>query len=244
MIYMIVGASAGLGRALAYSFAAAGHDLVVVSSDERDIHAIASDLRIRYDIRVVPVVTDLGKNNTYIKQLETAIGSVAILDGLLFPVGSVFAGDDEYPNWKHADRNVRVNFLSIVEIILRFMPTLQKRPRGVIVGFGSVAATRGRRANVLYSASKRALESFFESLRHASVGTSVIVQFYKLGYLDTIQAFGKRTYLPKANPVCLGERVLHDLHRDIGVAYYPSYWRAICTIINLIPWFLFKRLKF
>ena len=60
MIAIVVGASAGLGRALAGELAATGHDLVVVSSDARDLAALASDLRIRHGVRVVGVPLDLG----------------------------------------------------------------------------------------------------------------------------------------------------------------------------------------
>ena len=60
MIAIVVGASAGLGRALAEELAATGHDLVVVSSDARDLEALASDLRIRHGVRVVTVPFDLG----------------------------------------------------------------------------------------------------------------------------------------------------------------------------------------
>ena len=46
MTYLVVGASAGVGRGLAARFAAAGHDLVLVASDERDLAAMAADLGI------------------------------------------------------------------------------------------------------------------------------------------------------------------------------------------------------
>ena len=59
VIAIVVGASAGLGRALAGELAAAGHDLVVVSSDARDLEALASDLRIRHGVRVVTAPSDL-----------------------------------------------------------------------------------------------------------------------------------------------------------------------------------------
>ena len=55
--------------------------------------------------------------------------------------------------------------------------------------------------NVAYSAAKRALASFFESLRHACADTGVAVQFYVLGYMDT--ELGRRTSgarSPRATP--------------------------------------------
>ncbi len=41
---LIVGASAGLGRALSNELPVNGHNLVLVSSDKRDIEAVAADM--------------------------------------------------------------------------------------------------------------------------------------------------------------------------------------------------------
>ncbi len=124
------------------------------------------------------------------------------------------------------------------------MPILPARSRGVIVGFGSVSATRGRNTNVVYAAAKRALASYFESLRYAAIGTDILIQLYVLGYLETNLSFGIPTLLPKANVKKLAKRVLDNLDRDFGAAYYPGYWRYVCTIVRLLPWLVFKHLKF
>ena len=44
MTTTIVGASSGLGRALAAELASRGHELLLVSSDSRDLDAIVADL--------------------------------------------------------------------------------------------------------------------------------------------------------------------------------------------------------
>ncbi len=71
MTYVIVGASSGLGRAIAEVFAAAGHNLVIVSSDRRDLLALASDLTIRNGVRVVSVEADLGGEGDYLPRILT-----------------------------------------------------------------------------------------------------------------------------------------------------------------------------
>ena len=103
------------------------------------------------------------------------------MDGLLFPIGAVAATDDCTFDIDRVAWVTRVNYESIVRAATRFLPDLMTRPQATLVAFGSVAAVRGRRRNVAYSAAKRALQSFFESLRHACVGSSVTVQFYVVG---------------------------------------------------------------
>jgi len=241
--YFVLGASAGLGRALARRLAAARHDLILVSSNERDVAAMAADLSVRHGVRAVPIGADVGEGDVYLERVAEAARALGSLDGLLCPLGAVAEGDDGRLGPQQAAWLTRVNFLSVVSAVTRFLPALRGRPRAVIVGFGSVAAARGRGANMVYAATKRALESFFEGLRHLCVGSNVIVQFYVLGYLDTNLAFGRRTPLPKGDPDALSARVLRDLGRDIGVAYYPAFWRPVCAGLRRVPWFLVKLLK-
>jgi short-subunit dehydrogenase len=244
MTYAIVGASAGVGRALATRFAAAGHDLVLVASDERDLRATAADLAIRHGVRTRWVAADAGADRRCGERIAALADDVGGLDGVLFPIGVVSPADDVTFDPDRTARLLDVNFGAVLAITTKLLPQLLTRPRATIVGFGSVAAARGRRRNVAYSAAKRALASFFESLRHACADSGVAVQFYVLGYMDTEMAAGIRTVIPKGDPRALGDLVLRNLDRNVGVVYYPRFWRALCVLLPGIPWPLFKRLRF
>jgi len=175
-----VPAAAGVGRALAACFASAGHDLILVSADERDLRAMTADLMIRYRVRARPVAADVSDADCYLERIASAANEMGGMDGLLLPIGAVAATDDCTFDIDRVAWVTRVNYESIVRAATRFLPDLMTRPQATLVAFGSVAAVRGRRRNVAYSAAKRALQSFFESLRHACVGSSITVQFCML----------------------------------------------------------------
>jgi short-subunit dehydrogenase len=137
-----------------------------------------------------------------------------------------------------------VNFLSVVNITAGLWPMLVGRPRAYVVGFGSIAAIRGRRRNVVYAAAKRALVSYFESLRHMSIGTEVRIHLYQLGYLKTQQTIGKRLLFPAASPDRLAEYVMDRIDLDHGSRFYPFFWRPVSLVIRSLPWGIFKRLDF
>jgi len=243
-MYVIFGASAGVGRALAVSFASAGHDLILVSSDECDLRAMTNDLVIRYGVRVHHVAADVSDGDSYLDRIASAAHERGGMDGLLFPIGALAASDDCSFDPDRVAWLTRVNYDSIVCAATRFLPDLMTRPQATLVAFGSVAALRGRRRNVVYAAAKRALQSFFESLRHACAGSSVTVQFYVLGYMDTALAAGVRTSIPRGDPDILSARVLQNLGRDVGVVYYPSFWRPAAAMLRHTPWWIFKRTNF
>jgi len=242
---VVVGASAGLGRALAAALAAAGHDLVVAASDARDVEALAADLRLRCGVRVAALAVDLGSPEADLEPLARAAESLGGADVLLLPVGwtAEAARDDGTLEPATAERLLRTNFLSVVAIVARFLPELRRRPGARVVGFGSVAGARGRRANLVYASAKRALQTYFEGLRHACADSPVRVQFWVPGYLDTNLAFGRSTPLARADPARFAARVVRRLGDGDLVVYHPGWWRLLCADVQLVPFFLFKRLK-
>ncbi len=244
MSHLILGASGGLGRALCYRFAADRQDLVIVASDERDLNALKSDLEIRFGIRVCAVAADVSGALGYRDSLKAAVGELTPLRGLLFPIGAVSSEDTGDLDRESAERLLRVNFLSVVDTVSLFLPSIRANGGGAIVGFGSIAGVRGRGANVIYSASKRALESYFESLRHLCARTGPLVQFYVVGYLDTSLSAGRTKLFPKASPVRLADRVARNLDRDFGSVHYPWFWGPVCSVLRSMPWFFYKRMQF
>lgn len=245
MNHLIVGASTGLGRALSCGLASKGCNLVLVSSGKRDVDAVAADLRSRFDVVALAVAADVTEEDEYLTRITEAVDQMDGLDGLLLPIGAVAEGDVPGANVATMRKLMRINLLSVMEIVTHFWPRLEQREEAVIVGFGSIAAARGRRNNATYSAAKRGLNSYFESLRRAAVGTRIRVQFYIPGYLDTNLAFGANTFLlPPSSPEALAGKVVHRLSKEMGTSYFPSYWRMICGALRLVPWSIYRKLDF
>ncbi len=244
MNFLIVGASAGLGRSLSEEAARRGHNLLLVSSDGRDLAAMAASLHLQYGVKTGYLACQFGSAAQEEGAVVSAAEKFGPVDVLLYPLG--FAQDDDtgFLDERVALRLVRVNFLSQVSLTAALWPVLLERGRAAVVGFGSVAAVRGRRRNVVYAAAKRALSCYFESLRHLAVGTNIRIHFYHLGYLDTQQAFGRDLPLPKGSPDRLARFVLDRLDRDGGAMFYPWFWGPISRGLRLVPWFIYARLKF
>jgi short-subunit dehydrogenase len=241
---LIVGGSSGLGRDLAERFASSGYTLALLSSDPRDTGAVAADLSLRWGVRVLPIVLDLAAAPVPVARLDEALDQLPPLTGLVLAAGAVQPADMPGQEDSALEALTSANYTALCRIVNHCLPRLQGAAGGLVVGFGSIAAARGRTRNAGYSAAKRALQSYFESLRHALAGSDVVVQFYVLGYLDTNLAFGRATPLPAASPARLADRVYRRRRRDFGVAYYPRFWRPICALLRGLPWFMFRRLSF
>ncbi|HWI13390.1 MAG TPA: SDR family NAD(P)-dependent oxidoreductase [Burkholderiales bacterium] len=238
----IIGATGGVGRALAEALARRGHHLLITATDARDLAALRAHVELSYGVSVQTAVVRVGGDG-WLAALSDALERYGVPDAMFFPIGLSYAHDDGLLPAEAARTLIEVNFAGIVDIVTLVLPAMLERRHGWIVGFGSVAQDRGRSANAVYAAAKRGLTSYFESLRHRVADTDVRVQLYQLGYVDTQQTFGKRLVFPACSPRYVAERVAHRLGSGGGVRYLPGYWRIVTLLLRWTPWIIFRRLK-
>lgn len=239
---LIIGASAGLGRALSEKLAAKGHSLFIVASDERDINAIKSDLSFRYKITIDGCGINLS-NFSPQDLYDNVKSSIGEIDNLFLIAGvSYLEKDFEQLSLGQIGQIINVNFSSCIKIAAIFLKDLLKSPGGNFVGIGSVAAARARNRNTTYAACKRGLEFFFSGLRHLTVNTNLKIQFYRVGFLDTQLSFEQKSLIPKASPASAAEKIYNNLGKDIEMRYLPWWWGAVMFVYKMIPWFLYKRM--
>ena len=244
MTFIIIGASAGLGRSLAEKFASEKHDLILISSDSRDLIPLKSDLEIRFKVRIVPLEISFKQIPLDYDQIIDSLRNLSPLEGILFPIGHLSSNDVPGLDADTVIETFNINLISICLTVNYFLNSLKER-KSVIMGFGSVAAIRGRTRNATYAASKRGLESFFESLRHSLQNSNVIVQFYVLGYLDTSLSFNHKTmFFKRADVTELSEIVYENRFKDFGTTVYPKEWKLVKLLLPFIPWKIFKKINF
>lgn len=242
MTTLIVGASSGLGRALAQELARRGHDLLLLASDARDVGAIAADLKLRHDVDVHSLALDLGREADPGARIAAALEGMPPLQALLLPIGTSREDDSLALAAADIGQLLAINLHAPLAIVHALLPRLLET-QGVIVLFGSVAAIRGRGRNVVYAASKRALTSLYESLRQRYPAAQLRVQLYTLGFMATNLTHGMRLPLPPAAPALVAKTVANRLARGSGCWYLPRRWALIALIVRALPWWLYRRMK-
>jgi short-subunit dehydrogenase len=238
---VVIGASAGLGRALADRLASAGHHLYLLASDERDLVPLAADLHLRFGVQVYTRCVELTDVDV-VDVRAHVLASLGPPDNLFY-----IAGASTMDSGPRDDGEVRrliaVNFTSGVRLVNAFLDDLSRTTRANVVGAGSVAAVRGRRMNSVYGAAKSGLDSYFAAMRHYCVGKPCRVQFYRLGYLATRMTFGQRLMFPAMTADAAAAVIVANLGRDLGAVYLPAWWKPIAAVVSLLPWPVFKRLN-
>ena len=245
MSYLIIGASSGLGRDLSYSFAEKKNDLILVARDKKDLEAIKSDIEIKHNVSVIIITADLSSLDNIDLQLFSDEEIYKNLKGVLFPIGHMFENDNVNLNIKNIQAIICSNYLSITYIVSKLTKYFSSSSNFSIVGFGSVSGIIGRKVNSNYAASKRALESYFESLGFENIGNNINIQFYILGYLNTNLSFGQNLNLPKGSTKKLSLIVLKNINKKFKKKYYPFFWLIIVFLLKVTPFsFIIKLNKF
>ncbi|KAL6874176.1 hypothetical protein HDV57DRAFT_504160 [Trichoderma longibrachiatum] len=174
---LLVGATAGIGAALADKFIEenpAVHVIAVGRRQERldafvSKHGPERASAIRFD------VTDRAGLDDFVNKV---VQTYPDLDCVFLNSGTqsqMKLTQSEEIDLDAFHRDFQVNYTSIVNLALRFLPHLQKKnyPTAMVVT-GSTLAVVPAFAMPSYSASKAALKAFFESLRQQYQGVSQI----------------------------------------------------------------------
>jgi short-subunit dehydrogenase len=195
--------------------------------------------------RAYPFVLDLSSSTLDPEQVYGySFERLGHVDALLIPAGYTSSDDNGIVEGPTVETIVRSNYLSVMVVIAKFARAFETQGHGCIVGFTSISAAAPRRRNMIYASAKAGLEVYLHGLRHYISGTNVVIQGYALGYVDSTMTFGQKLWLPAVSPRKVALYVIKNLNRDIGVVYFPRYWRILTLIIRMLPWTVYRRLSF
>ena len=174
--YWIVGASEGLGRAVAQALDRAGSHLLLSARNGERLSELAQSLQ-----HATPLELDVTDQEAVAKAAEMA----ANVDGVIYCAGqySPIAAQ----NWETADvaTMAEVNFLGGLHVLGHIVPRFASRNRGHIVLIGSLAGFRGLPGAIGYGASKAALMHLGENIYADLRKTDVKIQVVNPGFIKT-----------------------------------------------------------
>ena len=180
-VFLITGASSGIGEATARRAAESGYRLVLAARRQERLDALAEELG--GPTRALPVRCDVTEWGEQERMVATALDAFGRLDVAFANAGfgaerSFLASSPEH--WRSM---VLTNVYGAALTIRATMPAL-KESRGHLLLTGSVA---GRRVlpGSLYSATKWAVTAIGEAVRQELNGTGVRVTLVEPGMVDT-----------------------------------------------------------
>lgn len=239
-----LGATRGMGRALARRMAARGDRLAVLGRHLPTLERTAQDLALRGAAKAAVAHCDLEGPDTFERALDEAERALGELDAVVVTAG-LFATQDELErDASLTERVLTVDFTNTVLFCEAARKRLLSTGGGKLCVFSSVAGERGRKPVVLYGASKAGLSAYLEGLdhKHRSQGLQVIT--VKPGFVRTGMTAELDPPPFAGEPEGVADRVLAAFDRGRPVVYAPFAWGPIMAVIRKLPRFVMRRVGF
>ncbi|NNE79277.1 MAG: SDR family NAD(P)-dependent oxidoreductase [Silicimonas sp.] len=174
--YWLVGASEGLGRALAHELDRKGATLILSARNGNRLRGLAGELN---NASALPLdVTDL-------EAVRHAAASIDALDGVIYGAGAYNPMHTGDWNTETALKMTDVNYSGALRVLGEVVPRFILDGQGDITLIGSLGGYRGLPASVGYCASKAALVSLAETMRFDLRKSGVVVRIVNPGFIKT-----------------------------------------------------------
>lgn len=172
---IITGASAGIGKALAYEFTKHNYDLLLVARSEDKLKKLCTELGESYGITARFLPLDLLADDAAEKLLGFVKDNNINASYLINNAGMSDAGLFEKSDIQKDENIIRLNVLTLMRMNRLFIPYLKKNGGGTIVNIASTLAFAPTAGEAVYAASKAFVLSFSQALYEETKKSNVSV---------------------------------------------------------------------
>jgi short-subunit dehydrogenase len=233
---VIIGASSGIGEALARQLNREGWRLCLMARRMHRLEALRQSLAPQTVVHGVDV---------------THLDAPAIIERVLVQIGGadlviISAGTGHNNRDLREDLDVdtvTVNVLGFMKVAQAVLRHFVKRGRGHLVGISSVAALRGNRIAAAYAASKAFQSVYLDGLRDLAghSGLPIVVTEVQPGFVDTAMMKTERSmgtiarFLLVVSPDVAARQIMKAVQRRAKHVYVPWRYGLIAFVAKLLP---------
>lgn len=240
-----LGATKGMGRALARALAGRGDQLSLLGREAGDLQKSAEDLAARSENAVVATaICDLADPSTFEPALDAAQAALGGLDAVVITAGLFATQEALEQDLERTENLLRVNFTNTVLFCEHARRRLMSGGGGTLCVFSSVAGDRGRKPVILYGASKAGLSYYLEGLDHKFRADGLVTICVKPGFVKTGMTAGLDPPPFAGEPEQVARDVLKAIDRGKPVIYTPKAWWLVMAIVRRLPRLVMRRIGF
>ncbi|GAB4292333.1 MAG: SDR family NAD(P)-dependent oxidoreductase [Myxococcota bacterium] len=228
---VVIGASSGIGRALAKILAREGFFLGLVGRNEEALNSLKEEIGEQGYVKIIDV-SDPDKAISLFKELIAEIGG---LDLAVISSGIGFYNKKLL--WEREFETFKVNILGFSAMANVAFNHFRESGGGHLVGISSVAAVRGDATAPAYSASKAFESNYLEglSMQARKQKLNITVTDIRPGFVDTPMTKGQRGMFWVAPVEKAALQIYRAIKRKKSVAYITRRWLIVAWLLKILP---------
>lgn len=243
---VVLGATRGIGRAIARTLVERGDDVFLLGIDDGELPASERDLEARASrpMTVKSAVCNLEDTSTFAPALDAADAALGKFDTVIVTAALFGTQDALERDIELTRRLLTVNFAHTVVFCEHARKRLLERGGGRLCVISSVAGDRGRKPIALYGSSKAGLSHYLESLDHKFHDQGLHVITVKPGFVKTGMTAGLPVPPFAGEPLQVARDIIRAVDRGTPVVYTPAIWRLVMLVIRWLPRFVMRKIGF
>ena len=237
----IIGASSGIGEALARELAARGETVCVSARSVDALDALVLSLKGEGHM-ALPL--DVSSHKAVLHALHRLRAEFPRIDRVIFMAGLYTPMSFGSMNLEEAERIIKVNLTSSIYVIEAVLPALLDQGGGQIALCASVAGYRGLPKSQPYGATKAGLINLAESLA-AEVPGQIDVRVINPGFVESRLTDKNDFNMPmRISPEKAARAIADGLDKRGFEIHFPKAFTRIMKLLSILPnWLYFTLMR-
>ncbi len=188
-VVIVTGASSGIGRDLALTFAKMGAKVALIARRKSLLESLADEITAAGG-DAFPLVADVTRRADVHDAIDRTVAHFGRIDILINSAGIAIPDRVETMSPADLERMMAVNLMGTLHTMQAVLPSMRSAGTGSIVNIASLAGRRGMPPLGAYCATKFAVVGLTEALRVELFGSGIRVSLVMPGVIDTPMVHG------------------------------------------------------
>jgi len=234
---IIIGASSGIGAALAKIMAESGYELGLTARRTEKLESLAAQLPTKSYLQTMDVTKTEAARAAFLELIEQMNGIDVVI---------INAGVGEITTrWEKEHNIINTNvtgFAAIANAAFYYFQSQQQK--GHIVGISSLAALRGGSRIPSYHASKAFISSYMQGLRYRAVRKKLDIAITDIrpGFVKTEMTEKNDFMIWAATADKAATQIFSAIKRRKKIAYITKRWDLVAFIMKILPDFIYSKI--
>ncbi|MCU0426217.1 MAG: SDR family NAD(P)-dependent oxidoreductase [Candidatus Kapabacteria bacterium] len=237
---IIVGASTGIGRALALDFARAGFAVGITARREDLLKELALEINTQGGTAFVQPM-DIAQTQDSVRLFEELLERMNGAD--IVVLNAAIGENSNSLEWEREERTIAVNVTGFTALATAAMHHFLNRRKGHLVGVSSIAGERGNRIAPAYAASKAYMSNYLQGLRNYAVKNDahITITDIKPGFVKTPMTAKNDRMFWAASAEKAARQIFMAIHQKRDHVYITKRWRIMALLLRHVPDWLYNR---